>query len=463
MKREQKLNAIYTQFDKSARSFCERTKGIYCDVTREYKGEEVPQNITYLFAKIYYRSFAIKFIYTAHGMLSTVNSILECSVCLDKNDDSTEMPLSLLMDYCNMITSTPLSIPFITDVTAMVEAFQCIGSVLEDLFTELNEMLSKPGHKEKVLQLFHNEMKYVFKLEDESENFEDMNEVFREFFTLRFTSNAFINAIKGNYTKAVKQLRKIKRLTGYEKQMLSLWRVKEQGVTADLSVIIENAEMYNEHGVQKADFKEFGAMFFSWIVLTPAIAIVYLGLYFLIVHFEGWKSVYLMGPIYNFPICIMFGFITAIGTSYFTRLKFYKIFYKKDYEKYCEMDYIQNGGSADRLMKRFLIALIVISIVGCGLLAKWNLNFLNHGFIDNSKFFSIHGEYHSYSEIERIYYKPDRVNDFGDVLDFPSYVIVLKSGVEIDLYEHGEITDYEHELLDYLKSIGVEIVCHING
>ena len=45
-----------------------------------------------------------------------------------------------------------------------------------------------------------------------------------------------------------------------------------------------------------------------------------------------------MGPIYNFPNCIMFGFITAIGISYFTRFKFYKCLYKKDYEKYCEMD-----------------------------------------------------------------------------------------------------------------------------
>ena len=457
MRREQKLDAIYTQFDKSARAFCERTKGIFCDITKEYKGEELPENLTYLFAKIYYRSFAIKFIYTAHGMMSTINSILECSVYLDKNDDSTEIPLPLLADYCNVLTSTPLCIPFITDDVAMVEAFHCIGSVLEELFVQLNETILKPEDKGKILQLFRDEMKYVFKLEDESENFEDMNEVFREFFTLRFTSDAFVNAIKGNYKKAGKQLNKIKRLTGYEKQMLSLWSDKGQGETSDLGVVIENAEMYNEYGVQRANLKEFVAMFFSWIILTPAISIVYLGLYFLFIYFEAWKSVYLMGPIYNFPNCIMFGFITAIGISYFTRFKFYKCLYKKDYEKYCEMDYIQNGGGADRLMKRFVLVLIVISIVGCGLLAKWNLNFLHYGFIDNSKFFSVQGEYHSYSEIERIYYKPNRINDFGDVLEFPSYVIVLKSGVEIDLYEHGEITDYEHELLDYLESIGVEI------
>ena len=91
------------------------------------------------------------------------------------------------------------------------------------------------------------------------------------------------------------------------------------------------------------------------------------------------------------------------------------------------------------------------------LLAKWNINFLPDGFVDNSRFFSFKGEYYSYNEIERVYYKPDRVNDFGDTLDFPSYVIEIKNGKEIDLYEHGEISDYEKELIDFLNEKGVKI------
>ena len=34
---------------------------------------------------------------------------------------------------------------------------------------------------------------------------------------------------------------------------------------------------------------------------------------------------------------------------------------------------------------------------------------------------------------------------------------VLKDGKEIDLYEHGEISDYDPKLLDHLREKGVKI------
>lgn len=171
---------------------------------------------------------------------------------------------------------------------------------------------------------------------------------------------------------------------------------------------------------------------------------------------ENKGSVYLMGVEYNYPFCICLGFFTAIAVSYFTRFKFYKLFNKKGYEKYLRVSSMQNGKGADRFMKGFTYIIFCVSIVISVLLCKWNINFAENGFTDNTDFFSLRGEYYSYEEIEKVYYLPQRTNDFGDVLDFPSYVMVV-DGKEIDFYDFADIVDYEEELLTFLQEKGIKI------
>lgn len=457
MEREDRLNIIFTQFDASAKQFCEETNGVYCDISSEYKGDALPQNLRFRYANIYYNAFTVKFNYTAHGALSTVNSILDCTVCLGKNDASCEIPLPLISDYCGKSVSNMLCVPLITSAEGMQQAFASIGGTVKQLLTEFSKISCDPEYKARILTVYDEECRYIFELDDLNGSYEGMEQFFCGFFTQRFSSTPFLNWLKGNRAKAVKQLSKVKKLTGYEKRLLETWSSQEQEESLALSAIVSNAAFYNESGVQKANLKEFAVMFLSWLLMTPVIGGVYVGLFFLCVFIESRESVYLMGPVYNFPICIMLGFVTSIAVSYFTRFRFYKLFFKKNYEQYCEQDHIQNGGGADKLMKGFLWFLVVLSVMGCILIAKWNLNFMPDGFIDNSRFLSFRGEYHAYGEIQRVYYRADRVNDFGDKLDAPSYVLVLKNGTEIDLYEHGDISDYEKTLIDYFRTKGIRV------
>lgn len=456
MGREEQLSEIFLQFDRSAQQFCEETQGLFCALSDQYKGGKNPENLKYRFAKVYYGSFAVKFVYTAHGVMSTVNSILGCTVYPDKNEENIGIPLPLLTDYCGMDVAAPLCIPLITNPAGMVQAFGCIGGVLKELLPVLAEISRDAKGKEAIFRAFFDEMRDVFGVSEEQEMLRN-TEFIQNFLTLRFCGDAFINFLKGNKTKAVKQLGRIKKKTGYEKRLQAIWMSEDHTDLAVLSEIILNTDFYNDNGVQKTSFGEFAAVFLSWLLLTPVIGAVYVGLYFLFVRIEGRNSVYLMGPIYNFPYAILFGFLAAIAASYFARFRIYKLLNKKKYKKYREMDYIQNGGGADRLMKGVLVACVTVGIVGCAILAKWNLNFLADGFVDNSKFLSVQGAYYPYSEVERVYYKPNRVNSFNETLDFPSYVIVLKDGAEIDLYDHGDISDYEQTLLKYLKEKGVKI------
>lgn len=460
MTREQRLTNLFHAFDMRAEAFCRDTGGSYFEIVPTYKGNRRDaQSLKYRSAYIFYNSFAVEFKYTAHGTMSLANSILECLIIPDKSRDGISIPLPLFLDYCDKITAIPLCIPSIIDGLGLDQAFDCICSVLNDTFTLIADVCANEEKRLRVFDSFISEMSALLNVEINDENIKYyFDKSLYSFLTLRLTSAHFINYIKGDLKTATKQLGKVKDKLGYEKSLLEEMKSGKITTLPDLSSIREALKTYSKGGVQNTSSgKEFFAMFLSWIVLCLGFSAIYLALFFLLVYIEGRSSIYLMGPIYNFPYCILCGFITAIAASYFIRFKAYKLLFPKDFDRFQATDQIQNGTGSDKLMKGFLTVLIICSLIGCVLFAKWNINFGEYGFTDNSKFFSVSGEYHSYEDVDRIYYKSDRVNDFGDTLDFPSYVIVLKSGQEIDLYEYGEIEEYEDTLLEQLKEKGVRI------
>lgn len=453
MQREEILNKIHIQFEKCAEVFCKKTKGSFYEIEKEYKGEAKPINLKYMAAKVYYNSLVVKFIYTAHGTLNVVNSILGAVISFGKNEKAPEIPLPLFADYCNADIASPMYIPLITNEKGMEQAFDCIGGVLHQLLPRAIEISYNPEKKTNILKNFVKEIKAIFDIR--SVNFAAGMEIYN-FFQLRFTSTAFINYINGNLQLAIQQLEKEKNPTAYEKRVLEIWKSQQQAAVDNLPAIVENTKTYNKKGVQKTNWKEFGLLVLSWILLTPLTSLFYTGIYFLLYVFEKRGSVLVLGPVYNYPFCIVFGFVTAIALSYFTMLRIYKWFFKRDFQKYCELYSIQNGGKADRFMKHFAGILCVIGVLGCILMVKWNVKFMPDGIIDNTRFLSVKGDYYSADEIQEVYYKPVRVNDFDETLDAPSYVIVLKNGKEIDLYEYGEIKDYESALLEILQDIPIQ-------
>ena len=458
MTKGEALQTIYAQFDQSAKQFCKETNGLFCEISSVYKGEEVPQNLRFRYAKVYYNALMVRFTYTAHGILNTVNSILSCELCFDKTRETYAIPLPLATDYCDLDIIQPMCIPFITNDAAMCEAFACIADVLRQTLDRFQTISHDKLQRNRLSLAFVSEVMEVFGVDEVSEFLQHSAEFVGSFFAQRFCTDAFLNALKQDWPRAVKQLKKVKKTTGYERRMLRLWSAGPQQATHNLRLIRANADNYNAAGVAKTDWKEFGAMFLSWLVLTPAISAVYLAIYFLLVFFQGRNSVYLMGPMYNFPNCILFGFITGIGLSYFARFRIYKLLRKKDYEKYCEMDHIQTSPGEIKFMKGFVALLIVGSIIGSVLVANCNLNFYSNGFMDNSTLLSLRGTYYSYGDVEKVYYKANRVNSFGDTLENPSYVLVLKSGTEIDLIDHGDLEDYEDILIPLFREQGIPIV-----
>ena len=455
MNRKERTTAIVQEFDCCAAAFCEKTEGIHLELVSHYKRGEEIDDLKYRRAYIFYTSFLVEFKYTIHGPLHVTNSILECMIHTDKNKDGIAIPLAMFLDYIGIGTARPLSIPGITDSEGMKAAFDWIGSEMEAHIQAIAKSFNK---RDKIACAFFEEASAILNTKIDETNAEFyIDDGFLSFFTLRFCSSAFINYIKGDAETAVKQLKKVKKKIGYETRTLMLWESGGMMELSDSSKLQEGLESYSKSGVVGADKKETVAMFLSWLVLTVLFSVGYLGLFFLLYAVENESAVYLMGPLYNFPYCIMAAFLSAIPTSYFTRLWFYKRLFPKNYEKYCAIDQVNNGKGADNLIKGLLIVCVLCSLAGTVLFAKFGIKFMDDGFVDNSKFLSVSGQYYEYEDIERIYYMPSRVNEFGETIEYPSYVIVLKNGREIDLYEYDEVERYEEPLLAHLKEKGVRV------
>ena len=453
MNREERLNLLYSKFDECVKEFCNKTEGNSFNIFSDFKGEEKSENLKHRYGEIFYNSFYIKFKYTAHTILSVSHSILEVLVYMDKTQYAIPIPLPLFLDYCDITPKKLLVIPFISNNDTMEQAFEHIYSAFKESLTTILEIFCNSYKKDRVVNSYIKEMSGIFDVECNYDTPADVFEGFSDYFTTKFTVEAFINILKGNKEKAIKQLSKDKILTGYEKRVIEFLKSEDRIDLSDISLIVDNVK----NSGNKADLKEMCAVFIPSIVMSIGLSAVYSLIYYILILIEGSNSVYLMGPIYGFPNCFLCAFITALALSYFTRFKFYKLLFKKNYEQYCEIDHITNGGGSDKFMKIFLWIIIVISLVFLLLTSKWNINFTQNGIIDNSDFFSISGEAYSYSDVKKVYYKSSRVNALGEKLEFPSYVMILNNGKEIDFYEFDEIESYEKELLELLKKKGVSI------
>lgn len=448
------LNTIHTEFDRCAARFAKNTCGT-CNISSEYKGDELPNNLEYRFAQISYDNMVIEFRYTAHGLLGLVNSILECLIYTDKTDSAVAIPLQFACEYLNRTPAIPLSIPLISNKESMQEAFSILEKAIMLIFDDIAIISQNTYDSEKLCDFFGDELCRFYNLKRPEDIFVSDSDY--TFLTAHFVSDYYINFFRDDKKSAVKGLGKFKHKSNYDRSVLSIWESDFSFSSIELPALRQSANSYNKSGVQKNDLKEFISVFIPMLLMSPFISVVYVALFLFLVNLEGRDSVYLMGAIYNLPYCFFGGFLTAIPVSYFIRNVSMKILFRKHYERYKEMDDITNGAGSDKFMKGFLWLTILVCLLGCILLPKWNVNFKEDGFVDNSEFWDFRGEYHEYSDIKRIYYIGERTTEFGDTFPYPSYVLEFKDGSEIDFYDFDSIEKYEDELLDHLREKGVKI------
>ncbi len=450
MKLRERMESIRMQFELSADEFCKENGGRKCTKTPYFKKEKVPEMLRSEFADIDFGSFSVLFIYTAHSVGCT--SVLECAFRFG-TEQPLVLPLPFAADFFDDDITEPFYIPCISDKEGMASSFGVLSGTVKKL---LPKITGDDTQTEAMKTYFANEYSAVM---GTAYNEDANNSFFYSWLTLRFTSAPYILALKGNTEKAAEKLENFKKRFRCENRLISLWRSDKAPDAEKIPSVSRNMDWYNDKGVKASGGKPLLAIILSWFTLAIPASAVYFAIYFIMYFIQKNGSVCLIGVPENCFFCLLAGFFTAVALSYFTRCPFYRVFGRKNYEKLLERDQLENGAYHDRGMKVLLSIVVMASVVAVVLMSKWNLNFKEDGFIDNSEFFSFGGVYYTYDEIERIRYVPDRENGYGETLELPSYSLVMKDGREIDLFdfEYDGIDRYDPSLTDFLREKGVSV------
>ena len=149
--------------------------------------------------------------------------------------------------------------------------------------------------------------------------------------------------------------------------------------------------------------------------------------------------------------------MTAIIHSYFTRSTVYKLLFKKKYNEIKALDEIENSGKIERVMSKIFQFIIASSLVFSILIANTNIAFYEEYFKDNLDLLSIKGTSYNYQEVYCVYKADGITNDFGQVVNNPTYVILLKGGEQINLYYDVEFEDAKNNIIPIFEKHNIEI------
>ena len=450
----EELGQLQSRFDRAARIFCESSGGLGCEISPFFKGDNLPENLRLKIARIFFNSYIIVFRYTARGLSKNALSILDCSVCFWKSEQELQIPLPFILDFCESDAAEPICFPYISSEAAMAEAFEILGNVLMRLKGELSDISGDEARKQAIIDYLQEEYN-SFGITGEVGILTD--EIFCLWLSERFSSKAYILALKGKYGKAAAALEKYKRKCRYEKRLLGLWKQGKNFDPGRLTEILQDPVRNAERGALATDYKELLSMLLSWLLLILPITAVFLGIYFLIVLCRQHLTVYNAGPFANYPCCFICGFATAIMPGYFTRGLVYRLIAKKDYKGFHQRTVITSSPGVERFMEIFSVIIATASLVLIILMANYNVNFKRDGFVDNTEFLSLSGTYYDYNEVECFRYVPNRINSEGVTLELPSYMLVLKNGIKIDLYGLDDIENYESILVNLMREHNILI------
>jgi hypothetical protein len=396
--------------------------------------------------------FALLFEYTAHSLLSEVNSTLECKLTADK--DSPDVPRYTLMDVFNALELDDFRCVFITSIsgeTAMAAAFRWLGEIIGDHLPAITAMLLDEGQRRRLEACFIEDMIYFFPGFLSGANAFDGAfhfPLYYDWLRVRFgfAQGAYMRWLAGS----PKKLARAKKTLLYERRLLAWLNTPGEKRAPLPPTLCAQAKV-----ARGASGRFLLALYASWILLAALCLPFWLGLYYLLRAVAARGQLLLIGP--EPWTAVLPALFTAVVLSFFTRRLATRLLFRRRAAEMLESDAIADSHGVQRFMKGFLYAVFLGGVCFLFLHVNNHIAFGETGFTDSRGAFSLRGEYHAYADIGRVYYRPDRVNGFGETIPFGSYVLALRDGAEIDLYEYCETGFAAENLLPLLEGKGVPV------
>jgi hypothetical protein len=419
--------------------------------------------------RLYFRSFNFDFVYIVNNSILGIGpkSILECRIWLSKGEKLLHFSLYDLMYLIDSINFKCYFFPYIENAKRMNICFAAITNDLNSFIPKIAAIAEDLSAVEQAYICLKTDIASVWDKEllvsnpsadKESAEIskEDSIERYYSWLRFRFASRGYSAFLSSNYKKAIKVYSKYKKRLAYEDRLLEFMK-SLQGHKYYNAVLPELNTLKDGLKAETGTSESF-PLFVSWAVITPFTLVIYLIIYYVGFYLLNLGAVYSTGiELYNAMFAFLPAFLTSIVLSYSFRRAIFRLFFRKSYQRRLDYDAILNTKSEDRFMKVFSKFVISGCLLFTMLFANTNISFHKDGLEDSTSMFSIKGKYYGYEQIESVWLVSGRYNSFNQWLDNPSYVIQLKSGKLIDLYQYLEFPDMERHVLPIFQENGFEI------
>jgi hypothetical protein len=436
-----------------------------------YAGQPSPV-LRSMVGTVYFHNYAILFNYIAYGLLNQTNSILELQVRFGNAESGL---VYSIYDVLNLLDSPELPIltlPWITSRGICASAVAWLGQQVDRYTAQLQDIAD---HPEKCQIIETNLQRDVLAMAGwqgdppESRQLQMMRGLHQDLLRERLIVLQADILVKNNLAKAGKRLAKMKNRTLYESRLLAHLtelnlrnqsnqpkQVCGPGREPAFDAPPGYAWHLQQAGKLKSNIQEFLAMFAAWILMTPAWGLLFWLLYGLFFKAATANSLHVAteGVYYLF----MPAFICSIAFSYNIRHWIYRRIFRRSADLNLRLDAMSNGPGTDRFMQVFFRIVLIGSVGMVLFLAKSNIRFYEQGFMAQPAFLAMAGEYYPYQQVDHIAYQATRVNGFGDTLDSPSYVIYLRDGQQIDLFDYDSVENTKKHILPILRQADVAVV-----
>jgi hypothetical protein len=502
---------LINQLEQRAKAFYEKTSGGFYEAKTVYNDaqRETFDNVRSHDIDIYYNNHIIRFSYYPHVPLTMAYSVLTCYVSLEKVEPKKLFyPLSQVYGYFKLTPANSLCIPLILSDESMKDSFDLLSRALIEVNTQIKALSYDIDRQidffnseaEAAIALFKREiptdddmqkfLEYAKQVwyplwkaeqEDEAETkadferflsrtMDDINMLIEsdkkkllQFYyhqlTMRVLGTGYEAYMVGNYALAIKKLKKLKLKTPYDNSIIDF--IKEQKVSRPHvpdSVFINLTELY-KNGISKNNFKEALAVAPAMLLFGLIWLPVFLGIYFLFYFIENTGAVYLLGPLSNAPSVMLPAMLMGIPMIYFKSKVFYKLFFKRNYQKLITLENAVYSRSTHRYIKFLTSVLFAGSFIFLLLTVHQNIKLIQNGFYDNTDFWSMYGSYYRYEEVNQLQYRKESPDGHGGTFPYPSYVIQLKNGKEVDL---SDLDSCNEQFLQAFRSKGVFVEDPVN-
>lgn len=452
------IEKIVESFKDKTKEYSDKLNALSYDTETYYIKNDKEKGYNFIDASIEFKDLFLKMEYKVHTSMLLPTSTLEMRILFKGSKFPIEYSIYDLLNIIDETNFNCYTIPYITSTETMEKALD----YLLDVFEKYKERISDLLHNdEKFNKLEENVREQIAKLlggnlfkSINPEYIAHMLEVYYVLDAARFTTEIYANyVLQGKYKQAIKAYSRTKyKTTIYEerlKEYLSTLKEPVSILPKELETI-KTAKKY-----QKVGFKQSLLIGLSFLILTPAWAVLY-GLIYMVSHNYITKElIYISNS--EWPIILLLGFVTAIANMFFTRKLIAKLIYKEKYEEYKMFDMVANSESVNNFMTKFFQFIIAACIAFSMLAANTYIGFTYNNIVLNDGYFNLKGEEIPYEKVHSVYKTEKLADEIIGEIENTNYIIVLKDNTKIELYWFITNEEVETNVLPIFKEKGIEI------